>query len=295
MSFPDLTVFEQPIFVMAPPRSGTTVLFDLLAQVRDVWTIGGECHHILESIDGLHPRSRGWESNRLDGSDAGAETIRRLVAGLFRELRDRDGRRPERTSRLCLLEKTPRNCLRLPFFAAAFSDARFVYLHREAHETISSMLDAWRSRRFVSYHPLPGWIGPPWSLLLVPGWRTLAGLSLAEIAARQWEKATTCLLDDLEALSPERWCAVSYARMIADPQDEMMRLCQWLAVPWDRNVTVPLPISHTALDPPSAHKWRRNEEALRRVTPLVDATVQRARRVMERKLVPSAPTAPRNV
>ena len=34
---------------------------------------------------------------------------------------------------------------------------------------VSSMLDAWRSGRFVTYPDLPGWGGPPWSLLLVPG------------------------------------------------------------------------------------------------------------------------------
>ena len=37
------------------------------------------------------------------------------------------------------------------------------------------MLGAWESGRFVTYPKLPGWEGPPWSMLLTPGWRELEG------------------------------------------------------------------------------------------------------------------------
>lgn len=279
------SVFDRPVFIMAPPRSGTTLFFDLLARAPGLWTVGGESHEIVEGIEKLHPRQRSWESNRLTAADADPETVGRLRAGFLERLRDRNGRRPAQGARLRLLEKTPRHSLRLPFFAAAFPDARFIYLFREPKETVSSMLDAWRSRRFVSYEELPEWSGPPWSMLLVPGWRTLAGRALEEIVARQWEAATTCLLDDLEALPPERWCAISYARLIAEPQPEMVRLCHWIGVEWDRTVTAPLPLSYSTLTPPHPEKWRRNEKELHRVMPLIDATVQRARKVMERKLV----------
>ena len=56
----------------------------------------------------------------------------------------------------------------------------------------------------MTYPDLPDWDGPPWSLLLTPGWRELSGRPLAEIAARQWAAATSQLLDDLEALPPRR-------------------------------------------------------------------------------------------
>lgn len=273
--------FDRPVFIMAPPRSGTTLFFDLLAKAPGLWTVGGESHDIVESIDKLHPRQRGWESNRLTAADADPETVGLLMAGFRARLRDRDGRRPAPGARPRLLEKTPRHSLRLSFFAAAFPDARFIYLFREPKETVSSMLDAWRSRRFVSYEELPEWSGPPWSMLLVPGWRQLSGKELEEIVARQWEAATTCLLNDLEALPREHWCAISYARLIAEPQSEMVRLCDWIGVEWDRTVTAPLPRSHSALTPPHPEKWRRNEKELTRVMPLIEITAQRAKKTME--------------
>src|SRR5205085_12244330 len=113
--------------------------------------------------------------------------------------------------------KTPKNSLRVPFLAAAFPDARFVYLYRDARESISSILDGWRSGRFVTYPELPGWTGLPWSFLLTPGWRDWNGMPIAEVAARQWATCVRVLLDDLDALEPERWCVASYDRLVAEP------------------------------------------------------------------------------
>lgn len=275
-------LFERPVFVMAPPRSGTTVLFDLLAQAPGLWSIGGESHGIIEGITRLQPRQRGWESSRLMAEDADPVTVRRLHTEFLAALRDRDGNRPAERAGLRLLEKTPRNCLRVPFLDAAFPDGRFIYLYREPRETVSSMLDAWRSGEFLSFPELPGWPGPPWSLLLVPGWRELAGRELVEVVAQQWAAATTCLLDDLEALPPERRCVVRYDRLIAEPQAEMERLCAWIGVEWDRKVAAPLPHTRTVLTAPEPEKWRRNAVELERVMPLIESAAGRSRQFASR-------------
>ncbi|HKR64411.1 MAG TPA: sulfotransferase [Thermoanaerobaculia bacterium] len=272
-----MAVFERPIFIMAPPRSGTTLLFDLCARAPGLWTIGGESHAVIEGMNHLHPSNRGWESNRLTAADADRGTVQRLVSRFLVRLRDRDGRLPTHYAGLRLLEKTPRNCLRLPFLAAAFPDAQFVYLYREPRDTVSSMLDAWRSGKFIAYDGLPDWPAPAWSLLLIPGWRDLIGKELAEAVARQWAVATECLLDDFETLPLERRCVLTYERLISEPQAEIERLCAWSGLEWDRELTTPLPLSKTVLTPPEAGKWRRNGEELGRVMPLVEDTVRRSR------------------
>ncbi|MFL5386703.1 MAG: sulfotransferase family protein [Longimicrobiaceae bacterium] len=270
-------LFDRPVFIIAPPRSGTTLLFGLLARARGVWTIGGESHCVIEAVETLQARARGWESHRLTAADADPGTVHRLAAGFGARLRDREGNRPPAgAAGLRFLEKTPRNCLRVGFLAAAFPDARFIHLYRDPRETVSSMLDAWRSGRFVTLPDLPGWPGPPWSLLLVPGWRALAGREPAEIAARQWAAATDHLLDDLERIPPARRCVARYDRLVADPQAEAERLCAWMGVAWDQAVSAPLPPSRSTLTPPGREKWRRNGEALERALPLVADTAARA-------------------
>ena len=160
------------------------------------------------------------------------------------------------------LEKTPKNSLRVPFLAAAYPDAQFVYLYRDPRETISSMLEAWRSGRFVTYPELDGWDGPPWSLLLVPGWRSFAGSALGAIVTKQWATATTVLLDDLEALDPGRWCVASYDRLVGDPQAEMDNVAAFIGIDYDVDLSGPLPLSRHTLDSPHPDKWRRNADEL---------------------------------
>jgi uncharacterized protein (TIGR03032 family) len=269
--------FDRPVFIVSSPRAGSSLLFETLAQAPGLWTLGRESHAVFEGVAGQHPAGRDWESNRLTAEDASPAVVRLLTSGLLAGLRDRDGNPPPAAAGLRVLEKTPKNSLRVPFLAAAYPDALFVYLYRDPRETISSMLDAWRSGRFVTYPDLPGWEGPPWSLLLVPGWRELAGRGLAEIVARQWAAATSQLLDDLAALPPGRWCVASYDRLVAEPQAEIEHLCQFTGLGWDRTLAAPLPLSRSTLTSPEPEKWRHNGEELKSAIPLVAGVAERAR------------------
>src|SRR5215212_6343509 len=284
---------ERPVFIVCSPRSGSTLFFETLAQSPTLWTIGGESHAVIESVPGLHPASRRWHSNRLTAADATPDVAAQLEESFIRHLRDRAGRAPRAgATGLRLLEKTPKNSLRVPFLAEAFPDALFVYLYRDMRDTISSMLDAWRSGKFVTYPDLPGWDGPPWSLLLTPGWRELSGQPLAEIVAAQWSTATRYLLDDLEQLPPERWCVAGYDALLNAPQQEVERLARFLGIDWDRQLTAPLPLSRTTLTEPARDKWKRNAEELRTALPLVAGVAERARNLFGAPPKAEAPPRP---
>jgi uncharacterized protein (TIGR03032 family) len=144
------------------------------------------------------------------------------------------------------------------------------------------MLDAWKSGRFVTYPELPGWTDLPWSLLLIPGWPELAGRTLAEIVTRQWITATEILLDDLEALPPDRWCVAGYDRLVAEPQAEIERLCEFAGLAWDRKLTAPLPLSRHTLTSPAPEKWRHNAPELQPVIAQVTPVAERARQIFAR-------------
>lgn len=273
-------LFDRPIFIVSSPRSGSSLLFLTLAQAPGVFTIGGESHALIERIPGLHPRDRGWTSNCLAAADATPDLAEAIAANFYRTLRDRDARPP--SGRATMIEKTPKNSLRVPFFASVWAQARFVYLYRDTRETLSSMLEAWNSGRFRTYPLLPGWTGLPWSLLLVPGWRDLIGRPLPEIVAHQWAAVTNALLDSLEALPAERVAGVSYADFLAAPQATVAGLCERLELGWDQALSGALPLSPTVVTAPSAGKWRRDEAAIEAVWPIVADADARAREALER-------------
>ena len=272
----DPITLDRPVFIISSPRSGSTMLFEAMMRAKESYTIGGESHQLIEAFPALAPASHGWDSNRLTEDDITPEVVEKLSGSFVRRLKNRDGEPVQPGSVVRMIEKTPKNSLRIPFLAAAYPDAKFVYLWRDPRETISSMLDAWRSGRFVTYPDLPEWTGDRWSLLLTPGWRDLIGKSLPEVVANQWVTATTTLLDDLEALDPDRWCVTSYSALLADPDAELARLCANLDLTWDTETGGELPISATTLEAPQASKWERNAEEMKKVWDIVDPVAVRA-------------------
>lgn len=270
-------VFDRPVFVVSSPRAGSTMLFEALASAPGVYTIGGESHALIEGIPALNPASRGFDSNRLEADAAHPEVAQALRQRFLAALRDRE-QRPAGPGPLRMLEKTPKNSLRIPFLSSVFPEAVFIYLYRDPRETLASMIEAWSSGRFRTYPNLPGWAGLPWSLLLVPGWRGLAGKPLPDVVAAQWETATRLMLDDLEALPPARRLAVRYDALVADPQGELARLAAAVGLGWDRAVGGGLPLSRYTLTEPKPDKWRKHEAELLPRLAAIEATATRAAR-----------------
>lgn len=274
------TRFDRPVFIISPPRSGSTLLFETLGQAPGLYRPGGESHWLIEDIAALSPAANGWRSNRLTAADAAPAPVEALARAFYQDLGDRDGRRPE--GRVRMLEKTPKNALRVPFFDAAWPDSLFVYLYRDPRQTLASMIEAWRSGAFRTYPDLPGWPGPPWSLLLVPGWERLKGQPLPEIVAHQWAATTELLLDDLDALPPARVRTIVYADFLASPRRSVERLATSLGLGWDRPLGPSLPLSVTTLSAPRPDKWRAMEETIAGVWPIVAGADARARAFLER-------------
>jgi hypothetical protein len=271
--------FDRPIFIVSSPRSGSTLLFETLSNAPGLATIGGESHGLMESIPRISPAARDWESNRLTAADAEPSTVALLRERFRAAMRYRDGA-PATAGPVRMLEKTPKNALRVPFLAAAFPEARFIYLHRDPRPTLASMIEAWSSGGFRTYPDLPGWTGLAWSLLLIPGWRELAGAPLGRIVAQQWSATTRILLDDLEALPRDRWLALRYESLIAAPQTEISRLCRALDLGWDRQLGANLPLARHTLTTPGADKWLAHAEAIEAVLPLLKRENDRALAVL---------------
>jgi Sulfotransferase family/Aspartyl/Asparaginyl beta-hydroxylase len=263
-----------PVFIVAAPRSGSTLLYETLAAHGAVATLGGEAHWLIEGVPELRPGAAGVDSNRLTADAATAAIAESIRATVRERLQDAEGQPASGTAAI-FLEKTPKNSLRIPFLKRVFPDARFVFLWREPRGNVASIIEAWRSGRWVTYPELAGWDGP-WSLLLPPQWRLMRGRPLEEIAAWQWDSANRIVLDDLSALPRGDWTAVRYDELVTAPSATVTRLCAFLGIDVDaaltRRLAEPLPHSRYTLAPPAADKWRAHEAALMRVLPAIEST-----------------------
>ncbi|MEM9542548.1 MAG: sulfotransferase [Cyanobacteria bacterium P01_E01_bin.42] len=278
-----LPKFERPIFIISAPRAGSTLLFETLSQFPNLWSLGTESHDIIEAIPELHPATRNYSSNRLTTDNASSDIGEKLREGFTRELRDRSqsaylNLQPEqRPAKIRFLEKTPRNALRVSFLKAVFPDALFIFLYREPKGNISSIMEGWRSRRFIAYPSLPNWPYRDWNFLLIPEWQSLTESSLAEIAAHQWKAANTYILEDLKAIPTSDWCSLNYRDLIGDPKESITKLGKFTGLSWDEKiegiVSQSLPVSRMSFSRPSPDKWRKNEREILKVLPLVEPIV----------------------
>jgi hypothetical protein len=228
---------QRPIFVVGTPESGTTYVSRALGELPGLRLLAQRARNVLDRDPELAPAARGHASARLTAADATPAVIQRVRGELARRL-------PSDAPRF--VDGAPRNALRVGFLDAVFPDAAFVYVYREPRATIDAMVAAWRSGDFVTHPDLPGWPGPPWSLLLTEGWRELAGRSVPEIATAQWTAATRALLADLERLSADRWAVVDFESLAQRPQAQLERLAGVVGLDWEPTPDIGAPAGYVS-------------------------------------------------
>lgn len=282
----------EPVFLIGAPRSGTTLLYSLLASSRELWSLLVEGEAVYSRY--CHPARFGWkQGNRVterDVSPSARASIRRelyrramnpqrwfpgrptlvlgpgRIASLIQRLLGESTRIAKPTS-LRLVEKTPRNSLRVPLLAAIFPDARYVYLTRDGRANVSSLLEGWRAgRRFHTYrmpHPLAieGYSSRSWwCFALPPGWQEYAaGHTLAEVCAFQYCVCNEMAFKDLATLPESRVARVRYEDLVENPNRELRRLCEFLGIAYCGGLRVMAerlpPLNYVSM--PSSEKWRR--------------------------------------
>jgi uncharacterized protein (TIGR03032 family) len=281
-------LIERPVFIVAPPRSGASLLLNGLREAPGVFT--AQPPGVLEPVFELKPENRGWDSNRLTAADVEPRSIEEIRQNLKAMLVDRQGGRPGiDPSGIRWADAAPRNALRVPFLHAIAPDAIFVFIYRQPRESLPAMLEAWRSGRWVSYPELPDWPGLPWSLPLVPDWRELADMELSQIVTEQWLRIAGTLLDDLEALPPGSWCVTDFSTLRNDPAREVERICEFVGLDADEEVSRPL---RTLRDEFAVGDGPNNADADGAFTELLPRTEKlaaRARDLLARPVEPPRP------
>ena len=264
---------DRPIFIIGAPRSGTSLLYAILRTSSKLAHWPGEAHEVWEAD--YHPALRGWDSNALGVSDFerdAAERIRRsffLVTG----------------SKKRLIDKTPRNALRVPFVNALFPDARFVYLMRDGRDNVNSLINAWRTPRYRTYempepHSIPGVDPKWWKFVLYPGWREDVRGPVEVVCAKQWIASNDLALAASKDVDASRWAAIRYEDLVEEPEAEIGRLMEALELPYEEPVKERARATKTTainvVTPPERGKWRREnpEEIgaiLDRIRPTMEA------------------------
>jgi hypothetical protein len=266
-----------PVFLVGCPRSGTTLLFDLLRRHEDLVSLPREGHEIWNAYQ--HPRRRGWSGDRVVAEDVTAQEerfVHHAVARIAGEGR--------------FLDKTPKNALRLPYLRRLFPDASIVAIRRDARATVGSLIEGWTRRRGISYRmperlSLEEYRGRYWSYVLPPGWEGLRGTTIPDVAAFQYVMSNETLLDDAQRIEVDV-VHVRYEDLIEDPVEQLRTLVRALRLrpsPAVDEAAGNIADFHAgAITPPRRHKWRDRAETIERVWPKIAPTAHRLGYTTER-------------
>jgi hypothetical protein len=261
-----------PIFVVGCSRSGTTVTYETLAATPGLLAFGYEIPQFWDSLWG--PRTNGWESEA-----AGAEHATQA---------HRDAARRHFFARLGLgqvLEKTCINVMRVPYLLRLFPRARFVFIHRDGRDNISSMIDGWRHD---GHFGLTKFLGPfpcevrinegefrDWAFFLPPGWRDYNHARLEEVCAFQWKAANRMALDAGRSVPANQWIRLRYEDIFDRPVEMFRDVFARLDLPFDeamRERCARLGQMPTSIvkGNPAKQKWKQsNPEAIERILPTI--------------------------
>ncbi|MEP7207735.1 MAG: sulfotransferase [Casimicrobiaceae bacterium] len=269
-----------PVFVIGCSRSGTTLTFETLAASGRFRHFGYEIPQFWDRLHG--PLNNGWSSEAAGAEDA--QPGHRAAAQRYFFERLGTGQ---------VLEKTCINTMRVGYLDRLFPNARFVFIHRDGRDNISSMMDGWRHGRtdggfglqqFFGTSPDPVAINGgefrEWHFFLPPGWRDYNHASLEEVCAYQWITANALALEARSHIPESRWIQVRYEDVFERPVEMFAHVFDRLDIPFDdalRTRCRSLSARPTSIVKglPQRQKWKSNnpgaiERIEAQITPMMD-------------------------
>lgn len=267
---------QRPVFILGVPRSGTTMLFDLLRSSPHLGSLPGEGHDVWRMYH--HPRASGWRSDAVGAGELGPGE-KRFVDAFFAAY----------VGRLRIVEKTPENCLRVPYLLDLYPDAQFLAIRRNPCDVINSLINGWRhpAGKYRSYFvpedlDIPGYNARRrWCFGLIEGWRDFASAPIPEIAFEQWRQLSVALDEARALIAPGHWLDLAFDDLVYHPQAVLPAICAHIDIPRDAPLDAKLadllasPVN--ALTPPGRDKWRaQNPDEIRALLPQIAAVAPRA-------------------
>lgn len=319
-----MSKIKKPVIIIGCPRSGTTLLFTILSQSKELYSLYRESWNVfwgayqkdlldkyadsdLLRAEDLSDKCQKFLLDRFHEYTVNNEAMTTVMARCFRikpissvlpiinpfvyPLKAANAIYKETTmpDGYRIVEKTPRNCFRVPFMNKLFPDAKFVFISREGKTNVSSLIEGWkRNASQLIYNRFPklnqefkfsNFNFKKWEYVLPPGWQDFNGHSLEETCAHQWIQSNKYALDALEELEQDRVIKIKYEDLVCKPAETIKAISSFIEVPFEGSIKEyaenPPVVSTPQKDKPCEDKWMRNKEAIERIEPMLEPMLDR--------------------
>ncbi len=273
---------QKPIILLGSARSGTTMLGRLFENHPDVayW---------------VEPRPIWMHGNAYAASDElGAEDLSPRIARsidkhFWRFMRDAGKTR--------FAEKTPSNCLRVPFIHALYPDCRIINIIRDGRAVVRSTIQIQSAPpnkglvlEKLKQTPLTDWpayfglfFRTVWRTKVLKKrsaywgprprqWRDWMGLRPHVLAAKQWRALVERSIEHGRALPTENYLEIRYEELVHEPERIARRMLTFCDLSLDETF---IENAKSHVKPDSLHRWKDEltgstlEESVREMAPLL--------------------------
>lgn len=283
------SVSQSPVVLLGTHRSGTTWLGSVLSQHPDLAYLE-EPRHLWSWGNADLP------DERLTAEHARPEVVEHIRNAFEREV--------ERRGKSRLIEKTPSNCLRVPFVRAVYPEATLLLVVRDGRSVIRSTAEimaggvpARNALKRAIKTPLRDWPAQTGKVVDMvrqkltggslrfwgarpPGWRDWLEHDHPDVVlAKQWAAMVNCVLDDLAALPPRAdgspaYHMFRYEDAATTPEETLRAIAQYANLDRPEALTGP---ARESARPDSVHAWRSelDDDTLERIRPHMEPAMNR--------------------
>ncbi|WP_321468197.1 sulfotransferase [Halarcobacter sp.] len=255
-------IFNKTVFIIGPPRSGISVLFNYLVQFKFFYAVRGKRFNELKKIN-LH-------NDRLTKQDATKDIKNSIYKFYMNNLINSDKRKiydSESVKNNYFIEKFPAGSLRVSFLAEVFPNAKFIYLDTDELINTNDIYMGWKSGEFIRYNYISeDSIKQNWSFIMPPDWKEYLDKSLIEVANYQYFIARKYIEKDLKDLNLD-FLKINYENLKLNKKFEIEKIFTFLDIKLDNEfnnfINIKLPFEKFGFQKET--KWYSNAEELHKV------------------------------
>lgn len=245
---------DRPVFIVAPHRSGTTLLYNILAKHPQTGYFNQanrrlrntpRLAHLVSLVRGDDKPAEAqklwdlyWKNGDdiMGSTDAPPEVIKWYRQQVRAVLRLRKAGR--------FIAKYPRLSLRMEWINTVFPDAVFIHMKRDWRAVVSSTV----VRKVNRQNKAGDWFG-----VRVPGWKDMGGLPHEMAAGRIFRVVTQQIIADGTGFK-DRFFSTSYERLCSDPPGTIREITDRCGLDWTPEFENTIPTDLRS----SNYKWREH-------------------------------------
>lgn len=216
------------IFVAGVPRSGTTLVQNILDSHPDIYG-GPEFDRICNIIDLRRKLHRSIKNGRID-TYLNRQDVDRSIANLIKGFLYPVARRNNCSF---VSEKTPWNILAYNDLIEILPEAKFIYIIRYPHAVIASMLNVAKRAKREGVRP--------------PDFTQSISLACYYI------ESVLKLIHQLDKKYPGKILTLKYEQLLQEPLTEIKQLCSFIGVTFDDRMLKPGDTNHPGQETMTRH------------------------------------------